>query len=68
DPVDPAVGLSGLVPVAARLDAGDPLAMVHARDEATAAAAIAAVQAAYRIGATRPPRRKPVLRHVGAAD
>jgi thymidine phosphorylase len=66
DAVDPAVGLSALVPVSTSLQAGDPLAMVHARDAAAAEAAVAAVQAAYTIGEKRPPRRKPVLRHVGA--
>jgi thymidine phosphorylase len=65
DAIDPAVGLSGLASVATVLGAGDPLAMVHARDEARAAAAIAAVQAAYSIGERRPPRRRAVLRHVG---
>ena len=63
DAIDPAVGLSGLVSVATEMHAGEPLAMVHARDEATAAGAIAAVQAAYAIGEKRPPRRKAVLRH-----
>jgi len=67
DAVDPAVGLSGLVPVATKVTAGDPLAMVHARDEDAARAAIAAVQAACAIGDGRPPRRKAVLRHVAAA-
>ena len=67
DAVDPAVGLSGLVSVATHMRAGDPLAMVHARTEASAIAAIAAVQAAYAIGDKRPPRRKAVLRHIGAA-
>jgi thymidine phosphorylase len=67
DAIDPAVGLSGLASVATELQAGEPLAMVHARDEATASEAIAAVQAAYSIGEKRPPRRKAVLRHVGAA-
>jgi thymidine phosphorylase len=67
DAVDPAVGLSGLVSVATDMRAGDPLAMVHARTEASAIAAIAAVQAAYAIGDKRPPRRKAVLRHIGAA-
>lgn len=66
DAVDPAVGISGLAPVAAELRSGDPIAMVHARDEASAAAAIAAVQGAYALGDRRPPRRKAVLRHVGA--
>lgn len=67
DAIDPAVGLSALVSVATEMRAGEPLAMVHARDEAAAAGAIAAVQAAYAIGEKRPPRRKAVLRHVGAA-
>ena len=67
DAVDPAVGLSGLASVATELHSGDPLAMVHARDEAAAAAAIGAVQAAYAIGDKRQPRRKSVLRHVGSA-
>ncbi|WP_187969181.1 thymidine phosphorylase [Aquibium microcysteis] len=66
DAVDPAVGISGLATVAAELRSGDPIAMVHARDEASAAAAIAAVQGAYALGDRRPPRRKAVLRHVGA--
>ncbi len=66
DAIDPAVGLSGLASVASEVQAGDPLAMVHARNEASAAEAIAAVQAAYTIGDKRPPRRKSVLRHVGA--
>jgi thymidine phosphorylase len=66
DAIDPAVGLSGLASVASEVQAGDPLAMVHARNEASAAEAIAAVEAAYTIGDKRPPRRKSVLRHVGA--
>ncbi|MFN3549350.1 MAG: thymidine phosphorylase [Mesorhizobium sp.] len=67
DAIDPAVGLSGLLPVATQVQAGDPLALVHARNEASATEAIAAVQAAHAIGDRRPPRRQAVLRHVGSA-
>jgi thymidine phosphorylase len=66
DAIDHAVGLTALATVSTSLEPGDPLALVHARDDAAAHAAIAAVQAAYAIGEKRPPRRKPVLRHVGA--
>ncbi len=66
DAIDPAVGLSGLLPVGAEFGPGDPLAMVHARDEAAAEAAVAAVHQAYSIGERRPSRGKPVLRHIGA--
>ena len=50
DPVDPRVGFSALAEPGTRVDAGDPLAKVHAADEASADAAIAALQAAYRLG------------------
>jgi thymidine phosphorylase len=61
DPIDHAVGLTHL---AARGDAvgGDrPLAVVHARDDAGAAAAAAAVRAAYRVGGAEP-KLPPVIR------
>ena len=47
--IDPRVGLSHLLPLGQPVAAGEPLARVHAADEAGAAAAIAAVQAAVRI-------------------
>ena len=50
DAIDPAVGLSELAGIGAEVGPGAPLARVHARDEAQAAAAIARLQAAYRIG------------------
>lgn len=49
DRVDPAVGLTELAPLGAPLESGDRLGWVHARDEAAAQAAIAAVQAAYTL-------------------
>lgn len=65
DPVDHAVGLSGLAPVCAEAVRGEPLAMVHARSEADAEAAARAVLAAYDIGPARPSPRKPVSRRIG---
>ena len=50
DPVDHAVGLTDLVAVGTPVAVGEPLARVHARSEATAAQAVAMVQAAYRLG------------------
>ncbi|WKB55045.1 thymidine phosphorylase [Eleftheria terrae] len=48
DRIDPAVGLSALAPVGAVLERGTPVALVHAANPASADAAVAAVQAAYR--------------------
>ena len=56
DPVDHAVGLTGLAGVGTRFGAGDgdsdvPLGVVHARTQTTADAAADALRAAYRIRA-----------------
>jgi thymidine phosphorylase len=64
DMVDHAVGITRLLPVGAEVQQGEPLALVHARTEDAARAATEAVRAAYVIGETRPPRRKPVLRRI----
>ena len=48
--IDLSVGLSRLAPLGTRDSTDAPLAWVHARNETDAAAAIAAVQAAYRLG------------------
>ncbi|MBB3952737.1 thymidine phosphorylase [Aureimonas jatrophae] len=50
DPVDPAVGLTDLAAIGQRVERGDALALVHARDRASAEAAVAAVRAAYDVG------------------
>jgi thymidine phosphorylase len=65
DTVDPAVGITRLLPVGAEVHRGDALALVHARAEANAEAAVAAVQAAYTIGPARPPAQKSVIRRIG---
>jgi thymidine phosphorylase len=50
DPVDPAVGLTGVLRRGQRFRRGDPLALVHARDEGAARKAVESVRAAIRIG------------------
>jgi thymidine phosphorylase len=64
DRIDPAVGLSGLLPVGARVEAGDPMAFVHARSPDAAAAAAAAVAGAYTVEAEGPVARHPVIRRI----
>jgi thymidine phosphorylase len=49
EPIDPRVGLSGLARVGTSCEVGEPLACVHAADEAAAARAAQTVTAAYRI-------------------
>jgi len=50
DKVDPAVGLTEVVPLGTQVSPGDPLAVIHAADEARAEAAAQAVRAAITIG------------------
>jgi thymidine phosphorylase len=50
DPVDHAVGLTDLAPLGAAVGRDRPLGIVHARDEAAAEAAAAALRRAYTIG------------------
>jgi thymidine phosphorylase len=51
DRIDPAVGLTGVVRLGARVEKGQPLATIHARDEASAEAAAQGILGAIRIGA-----------------
>lgn len=59
DRINPAVGLAQIVRLGAQLDAGAPLAIVHAASAEAADAAAEAVRAAIRLGRgpARPPRR-----------
>jgi pyrimidine-nucleoside phosphorylase len=52
--VDHAVGVVVVSPVGTRVAAGDPLALVHANDEAAAAAAEARLRKAFRVGERAP--------------
>ena len=56
DPVDHAVGVVCLAKRGDRVERGEPLAELHARDEAAAEAAEAALLAAYEIGDEPEPR------------
>ncbi len=49
DPIDPSVGLDGLLGIGAAVDRGDPLARIHAASDAGRAAAAARVAGAYSI-------------------
>jgi thymidine phosphorylase len=60
DAIDFAVGLDGLVELGDKVEAGQPLAMVHARTEAAAEKAVREVQAAYQIGAA-PAAAEPMI-------
>jgi pyrimidine-nucleoside phosphorylase len=50
DKIDPWVGLAGMKRVGEPVAQGEPVAIVHARDDASAAAAAALVAQAYRVG------------------
>jgi len=54
DSIDHAVGFDRLLGLGARVDAGTPLARLHARDEASAADATARLIAAYHLGEVGP--------------
>ncbi len=64
DRINPAVGLSELAALGDDLDAGQPLAMVHAPNEDAARQAIATVQAAYAMSDTAPPMRPLILKRI----
>jgi thymidine phosphorylase len=64
DRVDPAVGLSGVVRLGARVEIGQPLAMVHAARSEQADAAVAAVRAAITVGDAVPRVPDLVVEHV----
>jgi len=53
--IDPAVGLSDIQRLGAKVSTGDPIAMVHAADEDAAIEAVDAVQTAITIGAKPAP-------------
>jgi pyrimidine-nucleoside phosphorylase len=65
DSIDHAVGVVCHAKRGASVEAGDVLAEVHARDEASGAGAVAAVLAAYELG-DEPPREHPILLDVVA--
>ena len=60
DPVDHAVGVVCVKKRGDAVEAGEPLAVIHARDESAAAEAAADVLAAYEL-ADEPPRARPII-------
>lgn len=54
DRIDHSVGFTGLLPLGTRVNEGDPIALVHAADEASAERAAAALAANYRIADEKP--------------
>jgi thymidine phosphorylase len=67
DTIDFAVGLTDLVELGTPVEAGQPLAMVHARTEAAARQAVAEIQAAYTIAADAPKANPVVYRAIREA-
>lgn len=67
EPIDTAVGLSQVRGIGGAIEAGEPLAMVHAANEADAAAGILALRDAIRIADTAPAVQAVVREHVNAA-
>jgi thymidine phosphorylase len=63
DTIDHAVGIVCVAKRGAQVEAGQPLAQVHARDPAAAAAAVAEVTAAYELGPA-PPESRPIVLEV----
>jgi pyrimidine-nucleoside phosphorylase len=64
DPVDPAVGVELQAEIGDRLEAGDPLAIVHARTDEDAELAVKQMRSIVRLG-TDAPDPPLVLRRVG---
>jgi thymidine phosphorylase len=60
DSIDPAVGLSQIAPVGAEVGPDRPLALVHARGDASAEEAVVALRGAVQVGPEAPEHR-PVL-------
>ncbi|WP_289044112.1 thymidine phosphorylase [uncultured Aliiroseovarius sp.] len=62
DAVNPAVGLTRLLPVGVKVEKGDPIAFVHADGEEAADQAQATLLSAYAIG--EPPEPQPIVREI----
>jgi thymidine phosphorylase len=63
-----AVGIHEIVPLGRRLGASDPLAVVHAADEASAEAAAVLLQKAFQIGQTKGEQAPVVSQRLTAKD
>jgi thymidine phosphorylase len=65
DGIDPAVGLTGLAGRSAHVGRDSPLAVIHARDDASFERAAQTVRQAYRLGEA-PAVSSPVLTRIGS--
>jgi thymidine phosphorylase len=68
DRIDPAVGISHVCGIGQAIEAGAPLAVVHAASEAAAERTIVALQGAIRIGPSAVPVQPTVLSRITASD
>ena len=60
DTIDHSVGFDEILPIGTRVEADTPLAVIHAKDEASWQAAAAAYRSALTIGDTQPENRPTV--------
>lgn len=65
DPIDPRVGFAAVQPLGLAVKAGEPLALVHAADEAAAGRAIASYQAAVQVADAAPSATPLVAEQIG---
>ena len=64
DQIDPAVGLSTLVPIGTFCHKGDPLGLIHAQNENDFDLAHTALKSAYKISTTEPPLTPLILERI----
>ncbi|SFU17526.1 thymidine phosphorylase [Mesorhizobium sp. YR577] len=64
DSVDHAVGITRLLPVGAEVKAGEPLALVHARNKTDAESAALVLLSGYTLGDTKPAAAKVIVRRI----
>ena len=64
DGIDHRVGFTDVKPLGTHLEKGEPLAVIHAADEASANAGTARLLAAYRIGEAAPEIGPAILTHI----
>lgn len=65
DGIDHRVGFDRILPLGTRVERGDPIAFVHAADEAQAEKAVASMAALYRLADQAPVERPVILKRIG---
>jgi thymidine phosphorylase len=68
DAIDPAVGIDEILPLGQMVSKSDPIAVVHAADEASAEAAAVLLQKAFQIGQTEGEQAPVVSQRLTAKD